>query len=111
MLIMQVLGCPMPELGVSRNPADAHGAGSLGPNAGTRRLTESIALDRRLLHKASEGLLKYFVRSKARNVQNSKHLSTCIKGLCVYQLFQLDQVRNALQCLHVGSFASLTHHP
>ena len=40
MLMMQVLGCPMLELGVSRTPADAHGAGSLGPNAGTRRLTD-----------------------------------------------------------------------
>ena len=40
MLMMLVLGCPMLELGVSWNPADAHCAGSLGPNAGTRRLTD-----------------------------------------------------------------------
>ena len=40
MLMMLVLGCPMPELGVAQNTADAHGAGSLGPNAGTRRFTD-----------------------------------------------------------------------
>ena len=40
LLMMPVLGCPMLELGVAQNTADAHGAGSLGPNAGTRRFTD-----------------------------------------------------------------------